>query len=133
MQESICNSRDSRGNDGGNSTKPSEKLRLRQDRKQQHALASEAARDIKKHKPEIVENPLLRSLEAALLHQSKANDPFLDQRHSVDAFEKHQHYVVTLEAIREIYAEALETKGIQIDDLTLRWIEYLIAEAEGLG
>ncbi|GAA5496987.1 hypothetical protein Rhal01_03175 [Rubritalea halochordaticola] len=65
----------------------------------------EAAKEVKKLKPEVYTNPLLRALDALLTNPDESYDPHWDQRLWPDSYEYAYYYEMTLEAIREVYAQ----------------------------
>lgn len=108
------------------------KFRKRSHEQAKLKLEKEAGKKLRKGKVEIFENPLIRSLEAVVTNPSDSYDPFLDRRNWVDEFDSHQYYTITIEAIREVYADAQQERGKRpaLNELHLRWVEYLGAQAE---
>lgn len=83
----------------------------------------EAAREVKKLKPEVFTNPMIRALDALVTNPDDSYDPFLDQRVWPDAFEHVYYYSMTVEAIREVYAEQEKTTGLEMKNPAAReWV-----------
>ncbi len=90
-------------------------------------LEKDATKEVRKLKPRIFANPILRSLEAIATHPETDHDPALDHRNWIDAFEPRHHYAVTEEAIREVYREALSTMDLRCyRELHLDWIRSFV-------
>ena len=76
----------------------------------------DAKNEVRKLKPRIYSNSIIRSLETILTNPQTDFDPVLDHRNWADNFQPAYHYVVTVEAIREIYKDAwdsLDLSGYQ--------------------
>ncbi|MEZ5301778.1 MAG: hypothetical protein R3F11_14170 [Verrucomicrobiales bacterium] len=94
------------------------------------ASAQSAARDeIKRLKPEIAINPLLKSLDVILASEDPKHDPFVAEPSWVTAFERARDLAITAEAIRCIYAAELSRRAPSPDsrlhDLDLRWLRHV--------
>lgn len=83
-----------------------------------------ALKEVRQLKPEIYENPLIRSLEAVITNPNDEYDPAFDHRIWVDEFESHRTYSLTIEALRQVYGEAFKRSK----ESHLKWIHSLIAQ-----
>ena len=97
-----------------------------QQNREKASAISAATVEVKKLKPEVFENPLLRCLDALSTNPSNQYDPFLDQRTWVDRFERVHDYNITVEAIQDVYAATLkEERKSGVRTLTGQWVEAL--------
>jgi hypothetical protein len=99
------------------------KLRARNRATAESDAKEDAAKEVGKLKPQLYENPVIRSMEAIAANPATDFDPVLDQRNWIDEFKSLRHYEVTAEAIREVYTEILNTGGMAgYQDTHIRWI-----------
>lgn len=96
-------------------------------------LKKKASKKVRKLKPQIYSNPIIRSLDAITSNPETDFDPSFDHRNWVDQFESTRHYAVTLEALREIYRPVWEPKDLhRYQSKHLTWIETLMnPESQG--
>ena len=86
-------------------------------------LQKESTKEVKKLQPVIFTNPIIRSLEAIARDPGTEFDPAFDHRNWVDQFEFPHFYIVTREAIDEVYREhlsSIDLKSFQSSHLS--WI-----------
>ena len=103
-----------------------DKLRARNKSKEEEKARKEAEKDVKKLKPEIFENPLIRHLDAVITNQSDDHDPLLQNKVWVEEFEDYRFFAVTIEAIAEVYEEVVGGKeDFYLDPRILKWIRHL--------
>ncbi len=103
------------------------KLRDRNAAKAAAKAGREAEKEVEKLKPQLFTNPLLRRLEIELTNPDAAVDPALDHRAWPDQFPAARHYEITVEAIREVYADALGAGMASGGDRHLAWLEEVVA------
>ena len=72
-------------------------------------LRKSAHEEVRKLKPTIYPNPILRSLDAIASNPQTDFDPTFDRRNWIDQFESHHYYTATAEAIREVYQGVMES------------------------
>ena len=103
-----------------------DKLRSRNRAKEEEKVRKEAEKEVKRLKPEIFENPLIRKLDAVITNKSEVHDPLLENKAWVEEFEDYRYFAVTVEAVSEIYEEVLEAEGKgDLDPRIMKWIRHL--------
>lgn len=86
---------------------------------------TEAAREVKRLKPEVFENPVLRALDLVISQPDHAPDPFLDVRTWPDAFPHLRHYAVTREAFSEVFTRA-DLEQTRLGDTQRAWVREMM-------
>jgi len=86
-------------------------------------LRRDASNEVRKLKPQIYSNPIVRSLEAIVSNPATDFDPVVDRRNWVDEFQSPHYYMVTLEAVREIYKDIWDSMDLGLyQESHIRWI-----------
>lgn len=86
-------------------------------------LQRDAAKEVRKLKPQIYSNPIVRSLEAIVTNPETDFDPAFDHRNWIDEFESPHYYTITLEAVREVYKDVWDSLDLSAyRDLHVRWV-----------
>ncbi|MDQ8189029.1 hypothetical protein [Roseibacillus persicicus] len=87
----------------------------------------ESSRQVRKLKPQLFTNPLIRSLEAIATEPGTSFDPSFDPRNWIDQFERPHYHLLTEEAIREIYRDHLPTANLtNYQQSHLEWVRSII-------
>lgn len=111
-----------------------EKLRSWQRSKDHVSTKKQVEKEVKKLKPEVFENPLIRSLDIIAMEHDDPIDPFLESSYSVDAFEHFRYYAITLEGISEVYRPFLgEACPDHIPAIHYEWLTYLTSQSSLLN
>lgn len=87
-------------------------------------LRKNAAEEVKKLKPIIYPNSILRSIDAIASNPQTDFDPAFDERTWADQFDPAHYYAATAEAIREVYKDlfkSFDPEGYQA--IHIRWIK----------
>ena len=85
------------------------KLRVWNKSSAESKLRKSTSKEIRKLKPTIYSNPIIRSLDAIATNPETDFDPAFDHRNWIDEFESLHYYTVTTEAIREVYQEIIDS------------------------
>lgn len=94
-------------------------------------LRKDASKEVRRLKPQIYTNPIIRSLEAITTNPETDLDPFFDHRNWVDEFESLHYYTVTSEAIQEVYQEAWGSLDLgAYQDSHIRWVRSFLDAPE---
>ncbi len=113
-----------------------DKLRERNQNRAESGAEKSARLEVRKLKPEIFVNPILKSLDVILTNPNPDFDPFLDDAASVTAFTRQHDFQVTLEAVTEVYAEDLKRakprEHSKLRQVDLDWLRHL-SELRGEG
>jgi len=90
-------------------------------------LQKNVSKEVRKLKPQIYSNPIVRSLDIIATTPETDLDPAFDRRNWVDGFESSHYYTVTTEAIREVYQEVLDSTDLEIYQKShIHWIRSFI-------
>lgn len=93
-------------------------------------LRKSAHEEVRKLKPTIYSNPILRSLDAIASNPQTDFDPAFDRRNWIDQFESYHYYTATVEAIREVYQGVMETMEPGVyQESHLNWIGTFLRES----
>lgn len=108
-----------------------DKLRDWQRSKSDSAKEKQAQNEVRKLKPELFENPLIRRLDVLTVDRNAVTDPFLDASCSADAFASFRYYAVTLEAFREVYQPWFEKgRPASMSSAHYDWLVHLDEQAK---
>ena len=92
-------------------------------------LKKDASQEIKKLKPKIYTNQIIRSLEAIVSNPNTEFDPFTDQRTWPDQFQPSHYYSMTQEAIKEIYSDSWDKLDLtNVQPSHLEWVKSFISD-----
>jgi hypothetical protein len=93
----------------------------------QSKLRKEATTEVRRLKPVIYPNPVLRSLDAIVTNPNTDYDPAFDRRNWIDHFEPPHYYLATVEAIQEVYKTSFDFKETGIHQQShVSWIKSLL-------
>jgi hypothetical protein len=85
---------------------------------------ADASREVRRLKPEVFENPLLRTLGVVVAYPEGDEEPFLDRRNWPDSFPRPRYHAVTVEALAEVLGE--EDLGVvKLGAAQRRWVEEM--------
>ena len=83
-----------------------------------------ACKEVRKMKPELFVNPILKSLDAIALQPNSDFDPAMERENDADSFEHARYYQATSEAVCEVYRanwKELDLRDYQVKHR--KWIE----------
>ncbi len=90
-------------------------------------LQKDVSKEVQNLKPQIYSNPIVRSLEAIATNPSADFDPVFDRRNWIDEFQPTYYYVVTLEAIREVYKDVWDSLDLDVyQESHIHWIRSFL-------
>lgn len=89
------------------------KLRNRNQSQADSKLKKDVSKEVKKLKPTIYNNSIIRSIETIATHPETEFDPAFDHNNWADQFQPAHYYAVTAEAIREIYTDVFSKADLQ--------------------
>lgn len=92
-------------------------------------LRKSASEEVRRLKPTIYPNPILRSLDAIATNPRTDFDPAFDRRNWFDQFESFHYYTATAEAIHEVYQgwfESIDLGAYQASHI--QWIRSFLRD-----
>lgn len=115
-----------------------DKIRSFAKRKLQEKAEKEAKSEVKKLKPELYLNPLLKTLEQAVSTEDQSHDPLYANLDLVNEFPSPRFLRQSIKAILAVYQEPLEerdasvTEALNLHFNDLRWFDHLRELGESL-
>lgn len=96
-------------------------------KRQEKLSRKEAESEVAKLKPTVFVNPVLRTLDAALTNPTGKEDPLLEGGHFQEGFPNQRYFIVTAEAIGQVYGEVLQAKKSRLRGPVRTWLESVSA------
>lgn len=102
-----------------------DRLRSLAEERARKKSAKSAAKEVRRLKPEVFVNPILRKLEVLVTNATDQEDPLLEFTDPLAGFPSHRYFAVTLEAVTEVYAGELDGRKKRKTTPLLGWLRHL--------